>query len=330
MLSVFFSPQSPSTIYNIATYTHAKYYSSDISRCASILTLHADNYMGNKNKQKLTAETADRHTLYQLSVQCVESEIDMVDQTYKDLYGRHATRLREDFCGTSNTSCEWVRRRKDNTAIGLDWDAAVLGWGLDNNVSKLDKAQQARIRLLQQDVLKPPQLANATNNSHGTEIADTVADIVLAMNFSYMAFKTREQLRTYFAAAHAGLADDGMLMIDCYGGHDSWRNIKEKTKCEGFSYFWQQRKFNPITGDIKCHIHFKFPDGTRMKRAFSYDWRMWTLPEIRELLSEAGFSKSIVYWEGTDPKTGEGNDIYVPTEKGEDDPSWIVYVAAQK
>jgi len=187
-------------------------------------------------KRKTLAANADRHHLYQESVQCVEAEIDMVDQTYKELRGRHAVRLREDFCGTGNTSCEWVRRRRANTAVGFDLDPEVL----------------------------------------------------------------------------------------------AWRTIQEKTKLDGFTYYWEQRKFNPITFEALCHIHFKFPDGSKMKRAFTYDWRMWTLPEIRETLADAGFAKSTVYWEGTDEKTGEGNDIYTPTEEGEDDPSWIVYIVAEK
>ncbi|MGI9310022.1 MAG: class I SAM-dependent methyltransferase, partial [bacterium] len=166
-----------------------------------------------RNRAPIAAD-ADRHQLYELAVQCVESEIDMVDQTYRDLRGRHATRLREDFCGTGNTSCEWVRRRRDNTAVGLDLDAEVLDWGRRNNVAKLSKAQQARVRLVQQDVLRGDVDA---------------ADIIVAMNFSYQLFKTRDQLRAYFRAAHDGLADDGVLMLDNYGGHDSWRETKEKT-----------------------------------------------------------------------------------------------------
>ncbi|GIS90868.1 MAG: hypothetical protein CM1200mP20_09090 [Pseudomonadota bacterium] len=36
------------------------------------------------------------------------------------------------------------------------------------------------------------------------------------------------------------------------------------------------------------------------------------LPELEELLLEAGFSRTVVHWEGTDPKTGEGNGEYRP------------------
>ena len=61
-----------------------------------------------------------------------------------------------------------------------------------------------------------------------------------------------------------------------------------------------------------CHIHFSFPDGSKIKKAFTYDWRLWTLPEIRELLLEAGFQRATVYWEGTNEETEEGDGEFTP------------------
>ena len=81
---------------------------------------------------------------------------------------------------------------------------------------------------------------------------------------------------------------------------------------------------------MNCHIHFEFPDRSRMDQAFSYYWRLWTLPEIRELLIEAGFSAVTVYWEGTDRKTNEGDGIYSPAETGDADPGWVCYIVAQR
>ena len=261
------------------------------------------------------AYTADRHEYYEKAVQCVESEIDMVEETYEKVRGKKAHLLREDFCGTGNTSCEWVRRDPANNAIGLDLDPEVLQWGRSHKVAALTSEQQGRINLTQQDVLAadcPP------------------ADVILAMNFSYQLFKTRDALRQYFEKVRSGLADGGMFFIDAYGGHDSCRQVKEKTKFDDFDYYWHQEKYNPITGDILCHIHFKFKDKSWLQNAFTYDWRLWTLPELQELLTEAGFSKVQVYWEGTDEETGEGNGEYYPTTEGEDDPSWIVYIVSEK
>lgn len=266
-------------------------------------------------KRNRLASQADRHHLYQESVQDTESEIDFVEETWALLRKRPAGLLREDFCGTANTACEWIQRDPQHWAIGVDLDGEVLRWGRENNLEQLDREQQARIRLLQEDVL---------------DVSTELADIVLAMNFSYYLFLTREDLRDYFRSVHAGLADDGIFFLDAYGGYDAPREIEEERECDGFTYVWEQASFNPIDGLMTCNIHFRFPDDSRMDNAFSYHWRLWTLPEIRELLIEAGFSDVSVYWEGTDTKTNEGNGIYEPSETGDADPGWVCYIVAQR
>jgi hypothetical protein len=78
-----------------------------------------------------------------------------------------------------------------------------------------------------------------------------------------------------------------------------------------------------------CHIHFKFPDKSKMKKAFTYVWRLWSLPEIKEMLVEAGFHNPVVYWEGTD-KDGDGDGVFTADEQGEADAGWIAYISAEK
>jgi len=107
-----------------------------------------------KRRKKATlASRADRHQLYELSVQCAEAEIDFVDATFKKLRKRKAHLLREDFCGTANVCCDWVKRGHKRRAIGVDLDPEVLDWGRANNLAKLSKKQRARITLLQENVL---------------------------------------------------------------------------------------------------------------------------------------------------------------------------------
>ena len=50
----------------------------------------------------------------------------------------------------------------------------------------------------------------------------------------------------------------------------------------------------------------------------------------REIALEAGFSRADVYWEGTDEKTGNGNDVYELAETGDCDPAWNAYVIGVK
>ncbi|MES9953888.1 MAG: class I SAM-dependent methyltransferase [Candidatus Thiodiazotropha sp. 6PLUC2] len=271
-----------------------------------------------KKKSQSMAQLADRHHLYELSVQCSEAEIDFVDDTYKKLKGHRAKLLREDFCGTANVCCEWVRRRKGNQAIGVDLDAEVLQWGQENQLSQLKSSQSKRITLLNKNVLT----------------AETESmEIISAMNFSYWLFKERTQLKRYFRRAFKQLSDDGVLFMDAYGGSDSYKEIEEEREIEdgksSFTYIWEQEKYDPISGNLICHIHFDFEDGSRFDRAFSYDWRLWSLPEVRELLEEVGFKKITFYWQGFDDD-GEADGIFVPVEEGEADAGWICYISAEK
>ena len=68
------------------------------------------------------AQLADRHELYEQSVQDVESEIDFVDEAFVEYRGRTATILREDFCGPS-------LRNPDTNARTQRWaDELVSDW----------------------------------------------------------------------------------------------------------------------------------------------------------------------------------------------------------
>lgn len=259
------------------------------------------------------ADTADIHKLYEHAVQSVGAEIDFVDKTWRKLRGRRASTLREDFCGTMNTSCEWVRRRDDNRAWCVDIDRKVLAWGQANQITKLTSEQQQRITICRDDV---------------RTVSTPPVDIVLAMNFSYWIFKTRPAMIEYFRHVHASLADGGIFFLDSFGGYEAGREMLETTRYKGFTYVWDQAKFNPINGDGLFHIHFRFPDGSAIDKAFTYDWRVWSLPELTEMLTEAGF-RAAVYWEGTG-KDGEGNGVFTKSTKGDADASWIAYIVAEK
>lgn len=270
-----------------------------------------------KHKRTL-ASSADRHHLYELSVQCSEAEIDFVDKAFKRLRKRRAVLLREDFCGTANVCCEWVTRGHKRRAIGIDLDPEVLDWGRKNNLSRLSKKKQDRITLLQKNVLK---------------VKTEKPDIISAMNFSYWLLQDRATLKSYFESVHEALADDGIFFLDAYGGYDSHKEIVEEREIESdggdFSYIWEQSSFDPITHRMECHIHFAFPDGSEMRNAFNYDWRLWTLPEVQDLLKESGFKRITVYWQGWD-KHGEPDGDFNPAKHAEPDAGWICYLTAEK
>jgi len=267
-------------------------------------------------KRPTLAQRADKYDLYQQSVQEPEHEVAFFDRVYKAEFGARPMTLREDFCGTHAICCQWVKRRPGRRAIGVDLDPEPLAWGVEHNQVKLSENERRRITLIKGDV---------------REDAAKKADIVAAENFSYFIFKTRDELRRYFEAARRNLNKRGLLVLDMMGGYETLEEDHEDERNVGrFEYIWEQRRFDPITHDITCVIHFNFPDHSSLKDVFHYDWRLWTIPEVREVLAEAGFSRSDVYWEGTDSKTGEGNDIYRKREHAESDPAWVAYVVGVK
>lgn len=266
-------------------------------------------------KKKSLAERADRHALYEESVQDPETELEFVAETFQELTGRELKLIREDFCGTANTACHWVRVGRDHRAVGVDLDPEVLAWGRAHHLEALTREERSRVDLVEGNVMT----------------ADTPrVDALLAMNFSYYLFTTRDALRAYFEVAREALVDDGVLFLDAFGGYDAHRELEERTEYDDFTYVWDQASFDPIQHAMTCQIHFEFPDGSELKRAFEYHWRLWTLPEVRELLEEAGFSSVEVYWEGTDEDTGEGDGIYEPADTGDADAGWICYLVAQR
>lgn len=268
-----------------------------------------------KNVVPKMSRGADKHRLYEESVQDVEGDIGLMDRVFKKKFGHTPLTLREDFAGTALLSAEWVRRNAESRAFAIDLDPEPLEWGRQNHFPKLDPDERERCTLILANVLE--------DDTNGV-------DVTCAYNFSYFCFKTREELLAYFKVAYASLAEEGLFMIDLYGGADSQRTMEETREQEGFDYIWDQHMFDPISYHALNYIHFVFPDGSQMRKAFTYDWRLWTIPELRELMEEAGFSETEVLWEGTDSKTNEGNGIYRKVTSAPDDPAFVSYIVAYR
>ncbi len=259
------------------------------------------------------AAQADRYALYQRAVQEPEADCEFFARVFKKRYGRAPLDLREDFCAAANTAVTWVAGQPERRAWGLDLDPEPIAWGLAHNAVKLTPEQRARLALVEGDVrgrgLVPP------------------VDVVAAQNFSFNCFKSRADLQLYFEAALAGLKPEGLFILDCFGGPDAQRMGEEVTRYEQFAYVWDQARYDAITSECVYHIHFRFPDGSQLRKAFSYEWRLWTIRELREVLAEAGFASSEVYWEGATPE-GEGNGIYTKRESATNEDAWLAYIVA--
>ncbi len=260
------------------------------------------------------SKSADRFELYERAVQHPPADVHFMTRTFQTLRGRAPRVLREDFCGTAALCASWVKHHPENRAYGIDLDERTLNWGIRRHIVPLGE-RAARVELLRADVRETPAFKS---------------DLAAAFNFSYFTFKDRKVLLDYFKSVRAGLVKDGLFFLDIYGGPEAMELREERTDFDDFVYVWDQAAFNPITFAITCHIHFEFPDESAIRRAFTYDWRLWQIPELRLLSQEAGFRDFIVYWEGTDHKTGEGNGIYRPSMKGDNSPAYVCYLVCVK
>jgi SAM-dependent methyltransferase len=265
----------------------------------------------------------DPHHLYSAAVQSVDADLAFFRRVYRRRHGEPFRLLREDFCGTALLARQWVKRGRDHHAWGVDLHAPTLAWG-NRHYDRPMGSSRSRLHLIRSDVRairRPP------------------VDVVAALNFSYSVFKTRDDLGGYFRQVRRSLRPGGLFVLDAWGGTDSMCKDEEKrripaeqtfdgVKLPAFTYVWEQASFNPIDHHIVCHIHFKLPGGKTLKRAFSYDWRLWTLAELDELLLAAGFRTTAVYVEGWDQAADEADGIFRRTRSFDNAGAWIAYIVA--
>jgi SAM-dependent methyltransferase len=271
-----------------------------------------DSKKGKKKKNKkakLTARNANKFVLYQRSVQEPEADVRFLTRVYKREYSRLPMQLREDFCGTAYLCSEWVRSHPERTAVGLDLDEPTLEWGHEHNIAPLGEDAE-RVSLLKKDVL---------------EATRPRTDIAVAFNFSYCIFQQRSLMLKYMKAVKRCLSPAGMFVLDIHGGPESLEDMEECTEFSDFTYVWDQGPIDALSNITHRAIHFRFKDGTQMKNAFRYHWRIWGMPELCDLMVEAGYRRVDIYWEGYD-KDGEGNGIFRKVKTAENDESWIAYV----
>ena len=199
---------------------------------------------------------------------------------------------------------------------GVDIDPEPVAYGKEHYLSELTDEQKQVIDIREGNVL--------TGELPKVQMA-------FAFNFSYFTFKERHVLKQYFQNMYNSLEKDGVMVLDCFGGSKCQEANEEETEYEdeGYSYFWDQDSFNPVNNHAQFYIHFQKEGENKREKVFSYDWRMWSLPEIREILKEVGFKESHVYWEGTD-EDGEGDGVFTRTELGEDCESWVSYIVGVK
>jgi SAM-dependent methyltransferase len=262
----------------------------------------------------------DRYHYYSKSVQSPDEDMAFLDQVYHDFHGKKSSpkSMREDFCAGFLNCCSWVKRGPQRLAYGIDLDPEPLQYGKKNYLTKLKPKEAERIKLFQKDVL-------------GSGLPK--AQVICALNFSYSIFKDRPTLKKYFKNVYRDLSPGGIFVVDAFGGLKCWEPNEDEITHDDhdppFSYFWDQDSIDPLTHHAKFYIHFKRKGEAKRERVFSYDWRLWTVPEVKDLMEDVGFRKVVTYWEGT-TDDGDGDGNFQIADQGEDCESWVSYIAALK
>jgi len=258
-------------------------------------------------------QTNDIHELYLASVQDPESDVKRISNIFSNHFNKLALTLREDFSGTFTISCSWVQSDKLRSAIAIDIDQKTLQYGKDNYLKNLSSDEQKRIKVLQSSAITKTEKV----------------DITATFNFSYCLIHKRKVLLEYLKKVHQSLNNDGMLIMDIMGGSDSEIPEIQETEINGhphitpFTFEFERKDFNPISRISNYAIHFKYPDKNEINNAFKYEFRMWSITEIRDLLEEAGYSKSIIYFE-------DDNGEYYQSEVEENTISWNAFIVGLK
>jgi len=253
----------------------------------------------------------DRFALYEAAVQVPAHEVSFFERAFKDAHHRPPRVLREDFCDTAAVARAWVESAPERRAYGVDHDPAPLAYAREQ-MERLTPEAQARLTLVEHDVrvaVTPP------------------ADVVAVQNFSINYLASRAALLEYLVGVLSSLAPEGVLVLDVMGGPDRQVDARvEQRACRGFDMEWRQRRYDPIGGRALFTLSFVFEDGKRLDDAFSYDWRLWTIPELRDALADAGFAESTVYWAGEDTKRGGHQGVYKRRSEAPAEASFVAYV----
>ncbi|PON50306.1 S-adenosyl-L-methionine-dependent methyltransferase [Parasponia andersonii] len=321
-----------------------------------------------------STEIPSKFLLYQQSVQSPKGDISYLQKFFL-MYvgGRLPLHFQEDFCGTALLSTEWLRSDSRRTAVGLDLDLESLRWCLENNINKIGADGYSRIFLFHGNVLHPseakvvnfePQeviknisleekkdgsaedalgstiLEGSTSlagDKYTRNLALPARDIVCAFNYSCCCLHSRADLVLYFKHSLAALSKKGgIFVMDLYGGTSSERKLRLQRRFANFTYVWEQAEFDIIERKTRISLHFHFQkQQKKLRHAFSYSWRLWSLPEIKDCLEEAGF-RSVHFWLRQMPDTGEtkstvgfgaGRDIkYEEMKHFEQQDAWNAYI----
>ena len=269
--------------------------------------------------------------LYRYAVQHPEAEVNFLERAYMHYFDdTRPTLLREDFAGTCAISGAWVELDEDNRALAVEIDEDTAIWA-DHTLFDTINTRAEDVIILVDDVMN---------------VIEPNVDIVASMNFSTLIYHNHHDLLSYLQHVRKCLEDNGIFVMDVFGGQDATTIGKQErdlslphginlanngdSKESKLKYIWEQRAYDQYSHKIDCRIHFKLSNGTCIKNAFVYDWKLWSLKEIQATMIEAGFELAEVWLDDFDEETGLSNGFYSPAKEYPTRKDWVAYIVAVK
>ncbi|MGD9790442.1 MAG: hypothetical protein AB7Q00_00690 [Phycisphaerales bacterium] len=254
----------------------------------------------------------DRFALYELAVTAPLA----MSRFLRAVHAGSPRILREDFSGTAALARGWLELDSCHRAIAVDAVQAVVRLA----ERRTPREHRDRLRVMARDVMA----------------CRLKADIVAATNFPLGYFHDRLSLLKYLRHARACLRLGGVLVADLYGGESAFRLGTTRKRLRGpngerITYHWEQRDANAVSSRVLNAIHFDVReiDGTMrtIRDAFVYDWRLWSMAELKDAMLEAGFRAVEVHDSLGEAVDHLGNAYVRPMDEHDRlDPDYVVYV----
>ncbi len=269
----------------------------------------------------------NRHDLYEICVQKPEALIPLLQA----IHGGTPRSLGEDFCAGAACARHWVKAIPNALAYVADFDSEPLS-RIDAWRSEQPPAVAKRLIAKKLDVLK--------KSASGPRSCD----LLFTGNFSIGEIHDRGTLVSYLKRSRLRLKSRGVLVCDTYGGETAFAKgsvqrihpvpVAFARPGARVRYTWQQREADPLTARVENAIHFRVERAGEIVQeltdAFVYRWRLWSVPELRDAMLEAGFKRVEVFAQLIDAQDSEGrvyaHPVTDPTELGE---SFIVCVVGR-
>ena len=262
----------------------------------------------------------NRFDLYEAAVQSPEVQC----RFFRALHGGEPLVLADDFSGAGGLARGWLGLSERYASIATDRDELPLAHAYVRATERFGEGVFKRFGLQRASVVE----------------AGGHVDVAVALNFGVSELQRRAELVGYFRHSLFRLNNGGVMVVDTYGGptaYDTGRyRVEASLDGAGFVYEWEQRRGDPLTGRVECAMHFEVDGGTRVEDAFVYDWRLWSVPEVRDAMMEAGYRSTEVhldYGVGSGEEDGPVLEAAAldgePTVGIEGDEDYVAYVVGR-